>query len=1188
MRYVFADCVFDTQLSTLHRAGTAIRLQPKVFHVLQYLLEQRDYVVTKDELGAHVWPGQFISDATLEGCVKLARQALGDSGRAQRLIQSRRGYGYRFVGVVAVEDQAPSAPPLPEGPALAAAGPAADLPRPLGGASLVGATGPDTPDAERRQLTVLFCDLVESTVLASQLDPEDYREVVRAYHAACTEVIQRFAGHIAQYLGDGLLVYFGYPQAHEDDAQRAVRTRLGLLEAMGTLNARLEQAHGLHLAVRVGIHTGLAVVGTIGAGERQEQLALGATPPIAARLQGLAAPDTVVISAATARLVEGYFVCQPLGAQAMKGVSPSLQVSRVLQASGAQTRLDVVPARSFTPLVGREEEVALLHARWEHATRGQGQVVLLSGEPGIGKSRLVQVLKDTVAPASHTRIEWQGVPYYQHSALHPVIDYLHRRLAGFPDEPPSAQLRTLEALVTASGLGLCEAVPLLATLLALPLPPSYPPLTLTPRQQRQHTFDTLLAWLHAEAQRQPVLVVVEDLHWLDPSTLELLSLLIEQSTQVRLCLIVTARPEFHPTWAMEAHVTTLTLRRLAAAQVAQVATHVAGDKALPAEVVAQIVAKTDGVPLFVEELTKMVLESDLLQEREEHYELSGPLPPLAIPSTLQDALLARLDRLAAAKGVAQLGATIGRTFPYELLQAVASLDAATLQGALAQLVEAEVVAQRGHPPQATYLFKHALIQATAYQSLLKRTRQQYHQRIAQVLEGQFPEMAEEQPELLAHHCTEAGLIAQAIGYWYTAGQSAVQRSALVEAIAHLRQGLELLQTLPETPERVQREVDMLIALGVSLLAMKGFAAPEVRETYTRAQQLCHHLEDPDRLFPVLRGLVHYYNVRAEHQTAHALGEQLLAMAQQIQNTAMLCAAHRAVGSTLLFLGTPAEAHRHFTQGIALYDPTQHGTSAFRYGEDSGVACRTHDAWALWRLGYPDQALVRSREAVTLAQHIAHPLSLGFTLGNAALFHQFRREVHAAQERAEAAMSLVKEQGFPFWVAVCAILRGWVLAHQGQAQEGIEQMHQGLRALRTTGAELLRPYYLALHAEAYAIRGQPEAGLTALAEALTLVDSSGERFCEVELHRLKGALLLQQYTDNQAEAETCFHHALEIARHQQAKSFELRTATSLARLWQQQGKHQEAHDLLAPVYHWFTEGFDTLDLMDAKALLEALA
>ena len=631
----------------------------------------------------------------------------------------------------------------------------------------------------------------------------------------------------------------------------------------------------------------------------------------------------------------------------------------------------------------------------------------------------------------------------------------------------------------------------------------------------------------------------------------------------------------------------MTLNHLAHTQVEQIVTGVTNGKALPTEMLQQISAKTDGVPLFVEEITKAILESGQLTAVDDHYELTRSFSTFTIPATLQDSLMARLDRLTSAKGIAQLGAAIGRQFVYALLHAVAHVDEGLLQQELRRLVTAEIVYQRGVPPQSTYVFKHALIRDSAYESLLKSTRQQYHQRIALVLEAQFPETVDQQPELLAHHCTAAGLIEQAVGYWHKAGQRASERSAHVEAISHLRTGLALLQTLPETLERVQREVDMLIALGASLRATKGTAALEVGETYTRARQLCQHLAEPQQLFPVLHGLLHYYNVRAEYQTAHALAEQLLALAQQAQNRAWLSAAHRAVGATRMWLGDTAAAHAHFRQGIALYDAQQHRTSAFLYGQDTGVSCRSYAAWTLWLLGYPAQGQAWSHEAVRLAQQIAHPFNLCVAFSNAAMFHQCRQEGQATHERAEAAIRLATDQGFPVWRARGVVLRGWALAHQGQAQEGIEQMHQALRVVRATGAESHQSYLLALLAEAHGTLGEPEAGLMGLTEALALMDTTGERWYAPELYRLKGELLLQQSSDNSTEAEACFHHAVSIAQSQQAKSLELRAVTSLARLWQQQGKRQEAHDLLTPVYGWFTEGFDTADLKDAKTLLEEL-
>jgi predicted ATPase len=583
----------------------------------------------------------------------------------------------------------------------------------------------------------------------------------------------------------------------------------------------------------------------------------------------------------------------------------------------------------------------------------------------------------------------------------------------------------------------------------------------------------------------------------------------------------------------------MTLNHLSHAQVVQLVTSMKDGKLLPHEVLAQIIEKTDGVPLFVEEITKAILESGQLTAVDGHDALTGSFSIWAIPATLQDSLMARLDRLVTAKGVAQYAAVLGRQFSYELLQAVSQVDEAMLQHELSRLVEAEIVYQRGIPPQAIYTFKHTLIQDAAYASLLKSTRQRYHQRIAHVLESQFPETTEGQPEVLARHCTEAGLIAEAVGYWQQAAQCAVQRSDHVAALAHLHQGLGLLATLPETPQRLQREVHLLIALGASLLATQGFAAPEVGETYTRAHKLCQPLADPHQLFPVLRGLYVYSFARAEYQRAHALAEQLLALAHQAQDAAMLVAAHRAVGTTLFSLGEIALAHTHYTQGIALYDPQQYRTSVFLYGEDARVICHSYAALMLWLLGYPDQGLARSHEAMRQAQQSAHPLSLNIAWGVATMFSQFRRAGRAAQECAETALTLAKEQGFPFWMAYSAILRGWALAQQGQAVEGTAQMHQGLRAHRATQGEQMRLYFLALLADVQGTLGEPEAGLTVLSESLALVDKTGERWYEAELHRLQGALLLQQSFDNHTEAETQFHQAMTIAQNQSAKSWELR-------------------------------------------------
>ena len=1043
---------------------------------------------------------------------------------------------------------------------------------------------PSTPEAERRQLTVLFCDLVESTTLASQLDPEDYREVVRTYQQTCAAAIQRLEGHIAQYLGDGLLVYFGYPQAHEDDARRAVRAGLSMVAALQERHARLAQPHGVRVAVRIGIHTGLVVVGEVGGGTHPDQLALGDTPNIAARLQGLAAPDTVVCSAATFRLVQGYFTYQDLGAHVLKGVAAPVQLYRFLGESAAQSRFDVAEAIGFTPLVGREAEVALLLERWAQSADGRGQVVLLRGEAGIGKSRLVEVVRERVRQEGATRIAFRCSAYYQQSALHPVIDHLQRVLQWQRDATPEAKRDALERVLRTSRLPLEEVIPLFATLLSVPLPERYPPLTLPPQRQRQKTHEALIAWLLEEAERQPVLAVWEDLHWADPSTLEVLNLVLDQAPTARMLTLLTCRPEFRPPWATHVPVTQITLTRLGRPPVEAMILHLTGGKTLPAEVVQQIVAKTDGVPLFIEELVKMLLESGLVREEEDRYVLAGPLPPFAIPSTLQDSLMARLDRLSAGRDLAQLGAVLGREFAYDLLQAVSPLDEMTLQHGLAQLVDAELLYQRGLPPRSRYIFKNALIQDAAYQSLLKSTRQHYHQRIAQVLETRFPEAVETHPELLAQHYTEAGLHEQAVPYWQRAGTRALQRSANAEAIAHCRAGLALLPTLPQTPARLQDELALQITLGPALIATKGHAAPDVERTYSRARELCQQVGDTPQLFRVLRGLWLFYNVRAAHQTARELGEQCLRWAQQVQDPALLLEAHRPLGITSFCLGEIVSARAHLEQGIALYDPQQHRSHAFLYSLDPGMACCAYAAWALWLLGYAGQALQRSQEAILLAQE--HPLSLAQALSWTAWLHQLRREPQAAQERAEKVMALCSEQRFPYFLAWGTILQGWALAAQGQGGAGIAQMRQGLAAHRATGAEEHRPFFLALLAEAHGRAGQVEEGLSVLTEALAAVNKTGERVYEAELYRLKGELLQKQATAMGA-VEECFRQAVSVARQQSAKSLELRAVMSLSRLLKAQGQTTEARQMLTEIYAWFTEGFDTADLQEAKPLLEAL-
>jgi class 3 adenylate cyclase/DNA-binding winged helix-turn-helix (wHTH) protein/predicted ATPase len=1169
----FDDFHLDPNNACLWRGTQPVALTPKAFDVLHYLVTHPDRLITKDTLLDAVWAETAVSEAVVRIAIGELRRALGDTAQASRYIATVPRRGYRFLAPVeAYTSVAPVPVPVSAGPGPVAA---SQLPETL-----------PPPEAERRHLTVLFCNLVDATTLAGHLDPEDLREVVRAYHHTCAAVIHQYDGYIAQYLGDGLLVYFGYPQAHEDDAPRAVRTGLGLVEAVATLNRRLAQRPGGRLAVRVGIHTGLVVVGPMGSGERQQQLALGETPNLAARLQGLAAPDTVVISAATQRLVQGYFTCHALGGQTLRGVTTALQVHQVVGATAIQQRFDIAAAHGLTPLVGREHEVGLLRERWAQVQAGRGHIVVLRGEAGIGKSRLVQVVKDEIIGAATLRIEYRCLPSHQHSALSPIIAHLERVLAFHRDDTPADRLRKLEEALRPSPLPLAEVVPLVAALLSLPLPEErYPPLTLTPQRQKQKTLEALLTWLLALTEAQPVLFIVEDLHWIDPSTLEFLTLLVDQGPTARLLTLLTCRPEFAPPWGLRTHLTPMALQRLPQAQVEAMIARVTGGRALPPEVVAQIVAKTDGVPLFVEELTKMVLESGLLRETAASYELTGSLPPLAIPATLHDSLMARLDRLATVKAVAQLGAVLGRTFAYELLQAVMPLDEAPLQQALARLVDAELLYQHGVPPQATYLFKHALIQDAAYQSLLKSTRQQVHQRIAEVLATQFPASVETQPELVAQHYTAAGCPEPAVVYWQRAGELASARSAHLEAISHYTTGIALLRTLPETPARLQHAVLLHSALGAALQMTKGQAAPEVEHAYTQAHALCQQLGETPQLVPVLVGLWRFCIVRPQLHRAREISETLLRLAQQAPNPVLAVIAHYALGVTWFWLGALPAARVHLEEGIARYRPDQRRALVFRTGQDPGVACRLFAAATLWLLGYPVQALARVHEALALAHALSQPYSLAFARCVAAMVAQFRRDVPAMHEQAEAAVALSTEQGFPLWGALGASLQGWALALQGQGEAGMAQIGQGIATGRSTGAAVAIPYLCTLLADVAAHLGHIEDGLQALAEAHTLVEQHEERWWEAEVCRLRGVLVLRQPGTPQAEAETWLQRALDVARRQEAKSLELRAAMSLARLWQQQGKRAAAYELLAPIYGWFTEGFDTADLQEAKALLE---
>ena len=1156
--YAFDGYQLDTQRYELRHGGALCALERQGFNVLVYLVHHRDRVVTKDELLEQLWPNQSVSEGTLTQRLRAVRRALGDSGRAQRVIKTVHGRGYRFIAAVE-EHSAGTTSSTQETPVVAGKAPAPSCPRcqyatlpdaqfcHACGASLVAACPrcgranppgaafchacatplhpqtpvpipavdalpaqvlevPPSPDAERRHLTVVCCGLVESTQLAECLDPEDYRDVVRTYQAACTEVIERYDGHIAQVLSDALLIYFGWPTAHEDDAQRAVYAGLEMLGALTDANRRFTHLSRLDLAMRVAIHTGLVVVGEMGGGGRQEQLALGAVPHVAARLQALAPPGSVVISGATHALVQGYFTMRDLGAQALKGVASPVQVYHVLQDSGAQHRFEVARRRGLTPFVGRETEVTVLGERWQRAREGMGQVVVISGEAGIGKSRLVHILSERVASEPHVHLECRCSPYHQHSAFYPIVDLVERTAGLDRDETAATKLAKLDAVLAPLRLRVDTPVPLLAALLSIPLGDTYEAPSLTPEQQRQRTLTTLLAMVTSWAEQRSVLLVIEDLHWVDPSTREFLDLLLDQVPTLPLCVVLTCRPSVQPLWGLRTYLTSLQLARLSHEHVEAMVTRITGGRPLPSEVMHHLVTRTDGVPFFVEELTRTVLESPIVRETEGHYELSAPLTALSIPTTLQASLLARLDRLGTAKGMAQWGATLGRQFSYALLQASSQRAEEALQRDLKALVDAELVYQRGVPPHATYQFKHALIQEAAYASLLRSTRRYYHQRIAQVLTTQFPDTVDTQPELVAYHYTEAGLQEQAVAYWQQAGQGAQERSAHAEAMAHFTKGLEALLALPASRERDQHELTLCIDLGKSLTTTQGWAGPEAEAAYGRAWELCQRTGNTSQLVSVLWGYAQVSIVRADLLKHREVGARSFALAHQRSDATLLMVSHWLTGTNCFHSGEYVTSWRHLAQAHTRYDPQQRPTHV-TLGVDVRVFTLAYMSHTLWGLGYPEQAVQRSGEALALARDVQHPFSLALTQAYAAMLHQFRQEPQTASTHAAMAFALCTEHRMAYYLAWATIIQGWALAAQHRREEGLIQMQHGLTAFHATGGRLRFPYYLALLAEAYGHSGQVAKGFHLLEKACAAMQHTGEHFWEAEQHRLQAELLL---------------------------------------------------------------------------------
>ena len=1025
----------------------------------------------------------------------------------------------------------------------------------------------------------MFCDLVGSTALSARLDPEDMREIIGAYHRCCAEQITKAGGFVAKYMGDGVLAYFGYPRAHEDDAERAVRAALEVISAVAGLKSPV------CMQTRVGIATGLAVIGDlIGSGEAQERGIVGETPNLAARLQGIAEPNTVVIADATRKILGHLFELQDLGSKDLKGIAGRPRAWAALRASTVASRFEALHAAGLIPLVGREEEYGLLLQRWSEAKSGEGHVVLLSGEAGIGKSRLTAALLERLATEPHIRLRYFCSPQHADSPLYPIIGQMQRAARLEHDDTTEVRLDKLNALLAQTSTTIEDAA-LIAEMLLLRNDGRYPALEMTPQQRRQRTLQALISQMEALTRQSPALMIFEDTHWTDPTSMEVLGLVVDRIRSLPVLLIVTFRPEFEPPWVGRPHVSAITINRLPPRDVFAMIDRFIGSKPLPADIRQDIVERTDGIPLFVEEMTKAVLEADS-EGQALRTAAAVPSPALTVPASLHASLMERLDRLGLAKQVAQVGAAIGREFSHALLMSVVDKPGAELESALDRLIAAGLVFRQGVPPHAKYLFKHALVQDVAYSLLLRSARRTLHARIARALEEQFPQVTETQPEILAHHLMQAGLSAEAVNFWTKAGVLARGRSAFAEAGAHLRRGLELLLTLPESDNRAAQELPIQIALGLIHMATRGYASVEAAQAYERARDICEQINDTDHLMGVLIGLRHVNQVQGKSVAAKSCVAQCLDIAQRKGDRIFSVQANTNLAHTLCVMGSFADARSHLVEALAGYDPIDSLSHRAISGLDPQSFCLGIAGWNDWFLGYPDRALQAALQAVALARSQGYPQSVDQALHAVAHTHLLRGEPDAALSYIDLALAISREHGFTMRNALVRLMRGWMLLSRTDGRSALTELSEGLAEYRATGARAWQTNFLALLATGYLRAGMYAEGLTTIAEAHSLARVQDEYWWEPELYRLEGDLLLASACLHD-RLEQCYLNALESARRREAKSWELRAATSLTRLWRDLGKRTEARDLLAPIYGWFTEGFDTLDLKQAKASLEEL-
>jgi class 3 adenylate cyclase/tetratricopeptide (TPR) repeat protein len=1048
---------------------------------------------------------------------------------------------------------------------------------------------PLTQGAERRQLTVMFCDLVGSTALSTQMDPEDLRDVITGFQDLCREAIKRYDGFIARYMGDGMLVYFGYPQAHEDDAVRATRSGLDIISSMSMLNDEVDGRHNVDLAVRIGIATGPVIVGDfIGEGAAEEAAVVGETPNLAARLQGVALPNQLVVAPATHRIVSEFFMFEDLGTHELKGIVEPTQAWRVVGTTDIESSHGSKRRESSSPFVGRKEELGLLTRSWDMSKDGHGQVVLVQGEPGVGKSRLLAALRERLADEDYTWVSIQCSPYHTSSSLYPIIEHLKRAMNWQPEDDDLTRLEKLEKALHGQRAPLEEVVPLYADLMSLPLPEGrYPVTPMTPEQQREATLDAVVGWLLEIAESKPVVQICEDLHWADPTTLEVLGQYIDQSPTVAMLNVLTFRPEFIPPWPMRSHVTPITLNRLERAEVEAFVNHLAASKPLPEDVLAHIMTKADGVPLYVEELTKTIIESGVLREESDRYLLDGALSELQIPSTLQDSLMARLDRTPTLREVAQMAAVLGREFAYEMLQSVISLDETILQSRLDELVNDELLYQRGRGHRSRYIFKHALIQDAAYESLLRSTRRQVHKRIAESLESRFPKIAEEQPELLGHHYTAAGVASKALDAWEQAAKRAVERSANVEAIAYLNSALTLIADLPDTLETQRRELSLQTALAGPLITIKGYGAEETGRAFARAQELSSRVGATAELFPVLYGRWVYGISWLEYAESMAVADQFFELAMQQEQVGPKLMAHRVLGISQFTDGQPKLGLENLNRVIELYDADRDADLKFSFGQDPCAAALAFSSLCRWELGCPDEAMDTLERCLSHAESIEHVNTQAYVqIFGAAPLYQLTGNVDGLKRTADIVNVLADKHRLVMWKALVKLVDGWLSVRLHQDRAGIELMNEGLESARQT-FQFQLPYRIGLLAEAHLSLGDTDAGLSLINEALELSKRVQEHWYEPELYRLKAELLFLG-GDRDGDAENAVEECMRIARARGSISYELRGAITAVTYGARLRDHEINRQRLAVAYGRFQEGFDTDDLRNAAHLLSQVS